>query len=112
MALYKTADAVEALHQTMVMLREELVKKNAKIKLLEKQLNKSFETITVEQEDPEEITTINNDFKMKKDFDNSVEKNIVENNCDDLVHEFHISDDEEQEEKESHSGLKSEKSAI
>ena len=109
MALDKTAEAVEALHQTMVMLREELSKKNAKIKVLEKQLNKSYETITVEQEDPEEITTINNDFKMKKDFDNSVEKNIVENNCDDLVHEFHISDEEEQEERQSYSGLKFEK---
>ena len=113
MALDKTAEAVEALHQTMVMLREELAKKNAKIKVLEKQLNKSLETIsTVEHQDehPEEKITINNnnDFKMKEGFDsNYVEKIIVEN-CDDFVHEFRISDDEE-EEKESHSGLKSEK---
>ena len=40
---------------------------------------------------------------------NHVEKNIVVENCDDLVHEFHISDDEEEQEKKSPSELKSEK---
>ena len=47
MALEKTAEAVETLHQTMVMLREELVKKNAKIKVLETQLNSNLEAITI-----------------------------------------------------------------
>ena len=94
------------------MLREELAKKNAKIKVLEKQLNKSLETITaVEHQEhyPEKEITINiNDFQIKEDFDdNYVEKNIE--NCDDLVHDFHISDDEEEQEKETNSGLKSEK---
>ena len=113
MALDKTSEAVEALHQTMVMLREELAKKNAKIKVLEKQLNKSLETITVELYPEKEISTRNSDFKINEEvFEetrNYVEKNIVVENCDDLVHEFHISDDEEQEERQSHSGLKFEK---
>ena len=116
MALDKTSEAVEALHQTMVMLREELAKKNAKIKVLEKQLNKSLETITVELYPEKEINTIstrNNDFKINKEvFEetaNYVEKNIVVENCDDLVHEFHISDDDEEQEKKSPSELKSEK---
>ena len=115
MALDKTSEAVEALHQTMVMLREELAKKNAKIKVLEKQLNKSLETITVELYPEKEINTIstrNNDFKINKEVfeetGNYVEKNIVVENCDDLVHEFHISDDDEEQEKKSPSELKSE----
>ena len=62
MALDKTSEAVEALHQTMVMLREELAKKNAKIKVLEKQLNKSLETITVELYPEKEINTITDFF--------------------------------------------------
>ena len=113
MALDKTSEAVEALHQTMVMLREELAKKNAKIKVLEKQLNKSLETITVELYPEKEINTRNSDFKINEEvFEetrNYVEKNIVVENCDDLVHEFHISDDEEEQEKKSPSELKSEK---
>ena len=113
MALDKTSEAVEALHQTMVMLREELAKKNAKIKVLEKQLNKSLETITVELYPEKEISTRNSDFKINEEvFEetrNYVEKNIVVENCDDLVHEFHISDDEEEQEKKSPSELKSEK---
>ena len=116
MALDKTSEAVEALHQTMVMLREELAKKNAKIKVLEKQLNKSLETITVELYPEKEINAIstrNSDFKNNEEvFEetrNHVENNIVVENCDDLVHEFHISDDEEEQEKKSPSELKSEK---
>ena len=66
MALDKTSEAVEALHQTMVMLREELAKKNAKIKVLEKQLNKSLETITVELYPEKEINTRNSDFKINE----------------------------------------------
>ena len=112
MALDKTSEAVEALHQTMVMLREELAKKNAKIKVLEKQLNKSLETITVELYQEKEINTRNSDFKINEEvFEetrNYVEKNIVVENCDDLVHEFHISDDDEEQEKKSPSELKSE----
>ena len=115
MALDKTSEAVEALHQTMVMLREELAKKNAKIKVLEKQLNKSLETITVELYPEKEINTIstrNSDFKINEEVfeetTNHVEKNIVVENCDDLVHEFHISDDDEEQEKKSPSELKSE----
>ena len=112
MALDKTSEAVEALHQTMVMLREELAKKNAKIKVLEKQLNKSLETITVELYPEKEINTRNSDFKINEEvFEetrNYVEKNIVVENCDDLVHEFHISDDEDEQEKKSPSELKSE----
>ena len=112
MALDKTSEAVEALHQTMVMLREELAKKNAKIKVLEKQLNKSLETITVELYPEKEISTRNSDFKINEEvFEetrNYVEKNIVVENCDDLVHEFHISDDDEEQEKKSPSELKSE----
>ena len=113
MALDKTSEAVEALHQTMVMLREELAKKNAKNKVLEKQLNKSLETITVELYPEKEISTRNSDFKINEEVfeetTNHVEKNIVVENCDDLVHEFHISDDEEEQEKKSPSELKSEK---
>ena len=116
MALDKTSEAVEALHQTMVMLREELAKKNAKIKVLEKQLNKSLETITVELYPEKEINTIgtrNSDFKINEEVfeetTNYVGKNIVVENCDDLVHEFHISDDDEEQEKKSPSELKSEK---
>ena len=113
MALDKTSEAVEALHQTMVMLREELAKKNAKIKVLEKQLNKSLETITVElypEKEINPISTRNSDFKInEEETRNHVEKNIVVENCDDLVHEFHISDDEEEQEKKSPSELKSEK---
>ena len=45
MAFDKTTEAVEALHKTMVMLREELAKKNAKIKVLEVQLNSNLESI-------------------------------------------------------------------
>ena len=115
MALDKTSEAVEALHQTMVMLREELAKKNAKIKVLEKQLNKSLETITVELYPEKEINTIgtrNSDFKINEEVfeetTNYVGKNIVVENCDDLVHEFHISDDDEEQEKKSPSELKSE----
>ena len=113
MALDKTSEAVEALHQTMVMLREELAKKNAKIKVLEKQLNKSLETITVELYQEKEINTRNSDFKINEEVfeetTNYVGKNIVVENCDDLVHEFHISDDDEEQEKKSPSELKSEK---
>ena len=116
MALDKTSEAVEALHQTMVMLREELAKKNAKIKVLEKQLNKSLETITVELYPEKEINTRNSDFKINEEvFEetrNYVEKNIVVENCDDLVHEFHISDDDEEQEKKSPSELKSENNML
>ena len=51
-------------------------------------------------------------FKINKEVfeetGNYVEKNIVVENCDDLVHEFHISDDDEEQEKKSPSELKSE----
>ena len=43
MAVDKTADAVNALHKTMVMLRQELAKKNHKINYLEARLNNDLE---------------------------------------------------------------------
>ena len=48
MAVDKTADAVDALHKTMVMLRQELAKKNHKIKYLEARLNNDLEVIQTE----------------------------------------------------------------
>lgn len=45
MAVDKTAEAVNALHKTMVMLRQELAKKNHKINYLEARLNNDLEII-------------------------------------------------------------------
>ena len=68
MAVDKTADAVDALHKTMVMLRQELAKKNQKIKYLEARLNNDLEVIQtttskieyVENEESEEESSSNN----------------------------------------------------
>ena len=89
MALDKTSEAVEALHQTMVMLREELAKKNAKIRLLETQLNSNLETISIQ---PENI-------KNEVNFQQRTEVKHEEVISDDLVHDFQISDDEEENEQ-------------
>ena len=89
MALDKTSEAVEALHQTMVMLREELAKKNAKIKLLETQLNSNLETISIQPEETKNEVNIQNKTIAK----------LEEVISDDLVHDFKISDDEEENEQ-------------
>ena len=71
MAVDKTADAVDALHKTMVMLRQELAKKNQKIKYLEARLNNDLEVIQtttskieyVENEESEDRKSLKDKFK-------------------------------------------------
>ncbi len=92
------SEAVEALYETMVLLREELVKKNSKIKVLETKLNKKFDEIQVEQvegvceEDMCSSPSDNADTSVKSVID----LNVV---TEDPVMEFKLSDDEEEEEK-------------
>ena len=65
MAVDKSAEAVNALHKTMVMLRNELMKKNHKIKYLEARLNNDLEVIQTDnngdmQQDNDEISVHDN----------------------------------------------------
>ena len=69
MAFDKNAEAVEALHRTMVKLREELAKKNQKIAYLENRINSDLETIQSEN-------------------DQEIQENIQEMQVDDIVMEF------------------------
>ena len=88
-------EAVSALHKTMVLLREELVRKDLKIKQLEARFNRDLEVIQVEGE--ESIKEENDDEEVHEAF----------NNGDDMVTEDPImafiaeGDDEEEEENNS-----------
>lgn len=84
MAVDKTAQAVEALHSTMVMLRQELAKKDHKIKVLESRLNHDLEKIHVEQEEGSE---------------GEPDQEPIETS--DLVMEFTVSDDEQFDDENS-----------
>ena len=93
MALDKNTEAVEALHKTMVMLREELSKKNQKIRYLESRLNHDLEAIHIDGEEPKE------EFRTEK---NSVKEIIDESNgvSEDPVLEFVLSDEEDEDQNE------------
>ena len=56
MAGDKTAEAVHALHKTMVLLREELAKKTQTIVKLERRLNLDLEEIKLESDYKQEFT--------------------------------------------------------
>ena len=56
MAGDKTAEAVHALHKTMVLLREELNKKTQTIRKLERRLNLDLEEIKLESDYNKDIT--------------------------------------------------------
>ena len=76
MAVDKTADAVDALHKTMVMLRQELAKKNQKIKYLEARINNDLEII---QTTTSKIEYIENEESEEESIhDNQNENDFVE----------------------------------
>ena len=71
MAVDKTADAVNALHKTMVMLRQELAKKNHKINYLEARLNNDLEII--------QTTTATNNENIEANEESEEEQSINDN---------------------------------
>ena len=87
MAGDKSAKAVQALHKTMVLLRDELAKKNQTIHKLERRLYLNQNKISIENE-----------------VDNDPEEEIIEE-IDDLIREdpvmeFHLSEEENEENPE------------
>ena len=56
MAGDKTAEAVHALHKTMVLLRQELTRKTQTIQKLERRLNYDLDEIKLESDYNEDIT--------------------------------------------------------
>ena len=94
MAFDKNAKAVEALHKTMVMLREELAKKNQKIKILESRLNRDLEAIEVEKKEEEVkiVVSGNNNYEYDDKIDDFIDESIV---TEDPVMDFVMSEEEE-----------------
>ena len=87
MAGDKSAKAVQALHKTMVLLRDELAKKNQTIHKLERRLYLNQNKISIENE-----------------VDNDPEEEVIEE-IDDLIREdpvmeFHLSEEENEENPE------------
>ena len=87
MAGDKSAKAVQALHKTMVLLRDELAKKNQTIHKLERRLYLNQNKISIENE-----------------VDNDPEEEVIEE-IDDLIKEdpvmeFHLSEEENEENPE------------
>ena len=78
MALDKTADAVNALHKTMVMLRQELAKKNHKINYLEARLNNDLEIIQTTTATNNETTEANESEEEESMHDNQGENGFME----------------------------------
>lgn len=92
MAFDKNAKAVEALHKTMVMLREELAKKNQKIKILESRLNHDLEAIEVEKKEEEVKIVVNGNYEYDEKIDDFIDEHIV---TEDPVMDFVMSEEEE-----------------
>jgi hypothetical protein len=93
-AMANKSEAVEALHETMVLLRDELAKKNLRIQNLESKLTKNnnvFDEILVEneansqQQGLELVEDVMSDFVKIEDYSKVTE---------DPVLEFKLSDDE------------------
>ena len=78
MAVDKTADAVNALHKTMVMLRQELAKKNHKINYLEARLNNDLEIIQTTTATNNETTETNESEEEESMHDNQEENGFIE----------------------------------
>ena len=78
MAVDKTADAVNALHKTMVMLRQELAKKNHKINYLEARLNNDLEIIQTTTATNIETTEANESEEEESMHDNQGENGFIE----------------------------------
>ena len=78
MAVDKTADAVNALHKTMVMLRQELAKKNHKINYLEARLNNDLEIIQTTTATNNETTEANESEEEESMHDNQGENGFME----------------------------------
>ena len=78
MAVDKTADAVNALHKTMVMLRQELAKKNHKINYLEARLNNDLEIIQTTTATNNETAEANESEEEESIHDNPGENDFIE----------------------------------
>ena len=89
MAGDKSAEAVQALHKTMVLLRDELAKKNQTIQTLERRLHLNQNKITIETEEGD---VIEEQEEVIEEIDDLIRE--------DPVMEFHLSEDENEENPE------------
>ena len=89
MAGDKSAEAVQALHKTMVLLRDELAKKNQTIQTLERRLHLNQNKITIETEEGD---VIEGQEEVIEEIDDLIRE--------DPVMEFHLSEDENEENPE------------